>query len=186
VKCRESLIIGKFRGSPAWLGLAFGGRKGPDSIGKIGIAEVLRLRATSAVSFVKSVRRSAQDDNFVGIFDKGRALLGGENGGQDIYCIHSGGMAIASPFSPSCRPYHARGIQTPQHFLSILNQMASSIAGCLLVFKEPLFRRETVKNPLKKIQTATREEKAILLEPSFDHKHQALAQRKHHRLRHLV
>ena len=40
--------------------------------------------------------------------------------------------------------------------------------------------------PLKKIQTTTREEKAILLEPSFDHKHQAMAQRKHYPLRHLA
>jgi hypothetical protein len=31
-----------------------------------------------------------------------------------------------------------------------------------------------------------REKKAILLEPSFDHKHQALAQRKHHRRRRLL
>jgi hypothetical protein len=44
----------------------FGGRKGPSSMGKISNAEVLRLRATSAVSRDKSVRRSAQDDGFVG------------------------------------------------------------------------------------------------------------------------
>jgi hypothetical protein len=48
----------------------FGGRKGPSSMGKISIAGVLRLRATSAVSRDTSVRRSAQDDVFVGILKK--------------------------------------------------------------------------------------------------------------------
>jgi len=33
----------------------------------ISTAEVLRLRATSTVSRDKSVRRSAQDDDFVGV-----------------------------------------------------------------------------------------------------------------------
>src|ERR1700690_508305 len=46
------------------------GRKAPSSMGKISTAEVLRLRATSAVSRDKSVRRSAQDDDFVGVFDE--------------------------------------------------------------------------------------------------------------------
>jgi hypothetical protein len=36
-------------------------------MGKISTAGVLRLRATSAVSRDKSVRRSAQDDDFVGV-----------------------------------------------------------------------------------------------------------------------
>jgi hypothetical protein len=36
------------------------------SISEIGTAEVLRLRATSSVSGEESVRRSAQDDEFVG------------------------------------------------------------------------------------------------------------------------
>src|ERR1700722_16070636 len=36
--------------------------KGRNSIGKMGIAGVLRLRATSAVSCDKSARRSAQND----------------------------------------------------------------------------------------------------------------------------
>jgi hypothetical protein len=44
----------------------FGGRKAPNSMGKISSAEVLRLRATSAVSRNQSVRRSAQDDDSVG------------------------------------------------------------------------------------------------------------------------
>jgi hypothetical protein len=35
-------------------------------MGKLSPAEVLRLRATSAVSLDQSVRRSAQDDGFVG------------------------------------------------------------------------------------------------------------------------
>jgi hypothetical protein len=44
----------------------FSGRKAPNSTGKISTAEVLRLRATSAVSRDKPVRRSAQDDESVG------------------------------------------------------------------------------------------------------------------------
>ena len=43
-----------------------GGRKAPSSMGRLNAAEVLRLRATRAVSRDKSVRRSAQDDDFVG------------------------------------------------------------------------------------------------------------------------
>jgi hypothetical protein len=39
-------------------------------MGKISTAEVLRLRAESAVSRDKSVRRSAQDDDFVGVLTK--------------------------------------------------------------------------------------------------------------------
>ena len=45
----------------------FGGRKAPSSMGKISTAEVLRLRATSTVSRNQSVRRSAQDDDSVGV-----------------------------------------------------------------------------------------------------------------------
>jgi hypothetical protein len=45
----------------------FGGRKAQNSMGKISTAEVLRLRATSAVSRNQSVRRSAQDDDSVGV-----------------------------------------------------------------------------------------------------------------------
>jgi hypothetical protein len=49
-------------------------------MGKISTAGVLRLRATSAVSRDKSVKRSAQDDNFVEIMTKNilnkLALLG--------------------------------------------------------------------------------------------------------------
>jgi hypothetical protein len=37
-------------------------------MGEINTAEVLRLRARSAVSRDKSVRRSAQDDDFVALF----------------------------------------------------------------------------------------------------------------------
>ncbi len=44
----------------------FGGRKTPGSVGKISTAEVLRLRAPSAVSRDQSVRRCAQDDDSVG------------------------------------------------------------------------------------------------------------------------
>jgi hypothetical protein len=39
-------------------------------MGKISPPEVLRLRATSAVSRDQSVRRSAQDDDFVGVLTK--------------------------------------------------------------------------------------------------------------------
>jgi hypothetical protein len=46
------------------------GRKAPSSMGKLSAAEVLRLRATSALSRDKSVRRSAQDDDFVGVLTK--------------------------------------------------------------------------------------------------------------------
>jgi hypothetical protein len=45
----------------------FGGRKAPSGIGKISTVEVLRLRATSAVSRDPSVRRFAQDDDSVGV-----------------------------------------------------------------------------------------------------------------------
>jgi hypothetical protein len=43
----------------------FGGRKAPSSMGKSSIAEVLRLRATSAVLRDQSVWRFAQDDESV-------------------------------------------------------------------------------------------------------------------------
>jgi hypothetical protein len=46
-------------------GEGFGGRKAPSIMGKISGTEVLRLRATSAVSPDQSVWRSAQDDDFV-------------------------------------------------------------------------------------------------------------------------
>jgi hypothetical protein len=48
----------------------FGGRKAPSSMGKLSAAEVLRLRAPSAVSRDQSVRRSAQDDDSVGVLTK--------------------------------------------------------------------------------------------------------------------
>ena len=47
-----------------------GGRKAPSSMGKISPAGVLRLRATSVVERDKAVRRSAQDDDFVGVLTK--------------------------------------------------------------------------------------------------------------------
>jgi hypothetical protein len=47
----------------------FGGRKAPNSMGKISTAEVLRLRAANAVSRDPSVRRSAQDDESAWEFD---------------------------------------------------------------------------------------------------------------------
>jgi hypothetical protein len=45
-------------------------KKAPSGMGKISIAGVLRLRAPSAVSGDKSMTRSAQDDDFVGVLAK--------------------------------------------------------------------------------------------------------------------
>ena len=50
--------------------------KTPSSMGKMNIAEVLRLRATSAVSRDQSVRRFAQDDDSVGEPTERRPLGG--------------------------------------------------------------------------------------------------------------
>ena len=53
-------------------------------MGKISTAGVLRLRATSAVTDDKSVRRSAQDDDFVGVSTKdilNKSALMGRNPG---------------------------------------------------------------------------------------------------------
>ena len=47
-----------------------GGRKGPNTIDKMSIVGVLRLRAPNAVSCDESVRRFAQDDDFVGVLKK--------------------------------------------------------------------------------------------------------------------
>ena len=74
-----------------------GGRKAPSSIGKIGTAEVLRLRsgqalrlrATSAVSRDKSVRRFAQDDDSVGELTERRALCG-SRGALQVPRLRSG------------------------------------------------------------------------------------------------
>jgi len=57
-----------------------GGWKAPNSMGNISTAEVLRLRATSAASRDQSVKRSAQDDDSVGVLTKNNlsesALIG--------------------------------------------------------------------------------------------------------------
>src|ERR1700674_1351288 len=50
-------------------------------MGKLSTAEVLRLRATSAVSRDQSVRRSAQDDDFVGVLTKNKLALIGHGPG---------------------------------------------------------------------------------------------------------
>ena len=52
-------------------------------MGKISAAEVLRLRATSAVSRDQSVRRSAQDDDSVGELTERRPLCG-SRGAQQV------------------------------------------------------------------------------------------------------
>jgi hypothetical protein len=54
----------------------FSGRKASSSMGKIRTAEVLRLRATSAVSRDQSVRRCAQDDDSVGELTERKPLCG--------------------------------------------------------------------------------------------------------------
>ena len=48
----------------------FGGSKAPSSMGKISTLGVLRLRAQALCSRDKSERRSAQDDEFVGVLTK--------------------------------------------------------------------------------------------------------------------
>jgi hypothetical protein len=63
-------------GSQQILLSGFGGRKAPSSMGKLSTAGVLRLRATSAVSRDKSVRRCAQDDDSVGELTERRPLCG--------------------------------------------------------------------------------------------------------------
>src|SRR5277367_5720933 len=54
-------------------------------MGKISSAEVLRLRATSAVSRSQSVRRSTQDDDSVGELTERRPLCG-SRGAPQIGC----------------------------------------------------------------------------------------------------
>ena len=49
---------------------SLGGRKASSSMGKISTAEVLRLHATKRCITRKSVRRSAQDDESVGVLTK--------------------------------------------------------------------------------------------------------------------
>jgi hypothetical protein len=58
----------KNRGGPP--GADFSGWKAPNGMGKISTAGVLRLRATQRCIRDKSVRRSAQDDDFVGVLKK--------------------------------------------------------------------------------------------------------------------
>ena len=55
--------------------LGFRWSKAPNSMGKISILEILRLRAISALSRDKSVRRSAQDDDFAGVSKKNTRKL---------------------------------------------------------------------------------------------------------------
>ncbi len=70
-------------------GAGFGGRKAPNSMGKISTAEVLRLRATSAASRNPSVRRSAQDDASVGELTERKPLCG-SRGALQIPRLRSG------------------------------------------------------------------------------------------------
>ena len=51
-------------------GAVFGGGKGTNGMGRISSPGVLRLRARSTVSRDESVRRFAQDDDFVGVSTK--------------------------------------------------------------------------------------------------------------------
>jgi hypothetical protein len=48
------------------LGAGFGGRKAPNSMGKISILGVLRLRAIKPSVCDRSAKRFAKDDGFVG------------------------------------------------------------------------------------------------------------------------
>jgi hypothetical protein len=59
---------GKNRGGPP--GAGFGVGKGTNGMGRTSSPGVLRLRAPSAVSCDESVRRFAQDDDFVGVLKK--------------------------------------------------------------------------------------------------------------------
>jgi hypothetical protein len=67
----------------------FCGRKAPSSMGKISTAEVLRLRAASAVSREQPVRRSAQDDDSVGELTERKSLCG-SRGAPQIPRLRSG------------------------------------------------------------------------------------------------
>jgi hypothetical protein len=57
-------------------GAGFGGWKARSSVSKIRIAGVLRLRAPSTVARDKAVRRSAQDDDSVGVLEVPAVSLG--------------------------------------------------------------------------------------------------------------
>src|SRR5580704_15297189 len=59
---------GENRGGPP--GAGFGVGKGTIGMGRTSSPGVLRLRAPSAVSCDESVRRFAQDDDFVGVLKK--------------------------------------------------------------------------------------------------------------------
>jgi hypothetical protein len=65
------------------------GSKAPSSMGKLSTAEVLRLRATSAVSRDQSVRRSAQDDESVGELTERKPLCG-SRGALQVPRLRSG------------------------------------------------------------------------------------------------
>ena len=59
---------GENRGGPP--GAGFGVGKGTNGMGRTSSPGFLRLRAPSAVSCDESVRRFAQDDDFVGVLNK--------------------------------------------------------------------------------------------------------------------
>jgi hypothetical protein len=62
-----------------------GGRKALSSAGNVSAAEVLRLRATSSVSRDRCVKRSAQDDDFVGI---SRKTAESDDGLRPSFSVH--------------------------------------------------------------------------------------------------
>src|ERR1700733_13173356 len=108
-------------------GAGCGGGKAPSSMGKISIAEVLRLRATSAVSRDKSVRRSAQDDDSAEGLTKNTlnklALLGRatrepgavspRNPGLSIETWGPGFVVLHPQLAnPRCKPF-PRGLRVP-------------------------------------------------------------------------
>jgi hypothetical protein len=64
----------------------FSGRKAPSSMGKIGIPEVLRLRAVSPLLSDMSARRFAQDDDSVGGLMEPKPLCGSQGAPQVLGC----------------------------------------------------------------------------------------------------
>ena len=110
-------------------------------MGKISNAEVLRLRATSAISRDKSARRSAQDDVFVGMLTKNipnkLALMGLRPGLSSVKFSRPSGTHFANrqvsrtplgprPFSMLEEQHH---ISKKQQKVNCAHQHIGSIAG---------------------------------------------------------
>jgi len=128
----------------------FGGRKGTSSMGKISTVGILRLRATSAVARGKSVRRSAQDDDFVGVLTKNiqnkLALMGRGPGYPHLFAKPAGSHAYS--LAPEERPCTG-SIQATlrQSFLSCSRDCGN------VPFDQRLFRRPVLAR-LSRLQLA--------------------------------